>query len=80
MCKDKPQKCMLHFLGGLNRKSQDPTSQPEKCMLHFWGVWCIPKYVQICANIGIGIKHNISIIYQNDSECRMGMNGEDMVG
>ena len=36
--KDKPQKCMFHVLGGLNRKSQDPTSQPEKCMLHFWGV------------------------------------------
>jgi hypothetical protein len=29
---------MLHFLGGLNKESQDPTSQPEKCMLHFLGV------------------------------------------
>ena len=30
---------MLHFLGGLNKESQDPTSQPEKYMLHFLGVW-----------------------------------------
>ena len=35
--------------------------------------------VQTCPNIGIRIKHNIRI-YQNDSECRMGMHGEDMIG
>ena len=35
--------------------------------------------VQKCPNIGIRIKHDIRI-YKNDSECRMGMNGEDMIG
>ena len=38
ICKNKSQKCLLYFLGDLNKKSQDPTSQPKKCMLHFWGV------------------------------------------
>ena len=42
ICKDKPQNRLLHFLGGLNRTTQGPTSQPEKWMLHFWGVWCVP--------------------------------------
>ena len=42
ICNDKPQNRMLHFLGGLNRTTQGPTSQPEKWMLHFWGVWCVP--------------------------------------
>ena len=73
---------MLHVLGGLNKESRDPTSQPEKCMLHFLGVWYISQkiaMVQKCPNIGIRIKHNIRI-YQNDSECRMGMNGENMIG
>ena len=78
---------MLHFLGGLNRKSQDPTSQPENVCYIFRVFDIFPpknrsnmsKHVQTCPNIGIGIKHDIRI-YQNDSECRMGMNGEDMVG
>jgi hypothetical protein len=35
ICKDKPQNRMLHFLGGLNRTTQGPTSQPEKRMFHF---------------------------------------------
>ena len=70
------------FFGGLSKESQDPISQPEKCMLHFLGVWYISQkiaMVQKYPNIGIRIKHNIRI-YQNDSECTMGMNGEDMIG
>jgi hypothetical protein len=36
------------------------------------------NHVQIYPNIGIRTKHNINI-YQNNSESKMGINGEDMV-
>ena len=59
ICKDKPQKCMLHFVGRLNKKSQGPTSQPEKCMLHFWVLYNSQKIALLLAIVSLCIIKSI---------------------
>jgi hypothetical protein len=52
MYKGKPQKYILYFLGGLNKKSQDPTSQPKNVCSIFKVFNIFPnifKYVQTLA-------------------------------
>ena len=67
-------------MGGLNKELRDPTSQPEKYILHFLGIWYISQKIAMVQKYpNIGIRMFIRI-YQNDSECRMGMNGEDIIG